>query len=129
MTLVASSSILTFMKFNRQMLKKILSPRELVLFYKRWSEEEVCYLEENYGVLTVKEIADYLHRSKGDIRYMTRVLQLDKLQPLWTKEDIEYLLSNKDRDISVLAEELGRTEQATRRKLERLCQIKDSSRV
>lgn len=108
------------MKLTRQFLKKYLSPRDLVLLYKRWTESEVTFLEENHGVLTVKQIAESLHRSEGDIRYMARVLQLDSIKPPWTDEQTNFLKEHKDWPIPELAEKLGRSEISVKRKLSRI---------
>jgi predicted transcriptional regulator len=120
LTLGISGAIMLFMKFTRQILKKFLSPRDLVIFYRRWTEKEVCFLEENHGVLTVEEIAKDLHRSAGDIRYMKRLLQLDSVKPPWTDEQTQFLKDHKDWSIADLAEELGKSKNAIRKKLARL---------
>jgi hypothetical protein len=115
-----SEVIIRSMKLTRQNLKKFLSPRELVIFYRRWAEDEVSFLEDNHGVLTVEEIARELHRSPGDIRYMKRVLQLDSVKPPWTDEQTQFLKDHKDWAIADLAEELEKSKNAVRKKLARI---------
>jgi hypothetical protein len=108
------------MKLTRQSLKKLLSPRDLVIFYRRWTEDEVSFLEDSHGALTVEEIAEALHRSPGDIRYMKRVLQLDSVKPPWTDEQTQFLKEHKDWPVAKLAKRIGKSKNAIRKKLARI---------
>lgn len=108
------------MKITRETLKRFLSPKDLVLFYRRWTEEEIDILEQNYGNLPVKQIAVILHRSSGDVRYMIRVLQLANIKPQWTEEEVVFLKEHKDWPRRKLAKYLGKTKKAVEMKLARL---------
>jgi hypothetical protein len=67
---------------------------------KRWSEEEIEFIRENYKKLTVKEIADELKRTPRGVRGKIERIGI-KLEPLkrnqkykWTKEDVKFIKDN-----------------------------------
>lgn len=76
---------------------------------KRWSEEELQFLRDNDGKLTVKEAAAALGRTYGSVNLARVRLGLAETQPRWTEEEKAYLLAHKDDMMdSEIAAVLGR---------------------
>ena len=76
---------------------------------KRWSEEELQFLRDNDGKLTVKEAAAALGRTYCSVNLARVRLGLAETQPRWTEEEKEYLLAHKDDMMdSEIAAVLGR---------------------
>lgn len=65
------------------------------------TKEQKQYIKDNYLTKTHQQIADDLGITLGVVRYTTAKLNLRKakdreLNPQWTKEEIDFLLKNKD---------------------------------
>ena len=90
---------------------------------KRWSEEEVEFIKENYKQLTVKEIADELKRTPRGVRGKIERLDID-LEPLkrnqkyeWTEKDIKFIKDNyKILTDEEIAEKIDKSKSAVCRK-------------
>jgi hypothetical protein len=120
LTIGTSGFIIVFMKFTRQTLKKLLTSRDLAILHQRWTEEEISFLEENYGSITIDDIAGSLHRSASDIKYMIRILKLDNIRPSWSDEQAQFLKDHKDWPVPKLAKKIGKSKNAIRKKLARI---------
>lgn len=59
-----------------------------------WYEDEVEYLKENYGKLTIKEIAKHLGRSAKAVSNHSIVLGIT-VDNRWTKEEHDWLVANR----------------------------------
>lgn len=46
--------------------------------FKRWTDEDVTFLKENYELLTRKEIADHLNRTFGSVKSKAKELDIKK---------------------------------------------------
>lgn len=56
----------------------------------RWQEKDKVFLEENYGILSTKEIAEKLNRSEKSINQMARKLNLN-IYCNWSNEEFAIL--------------------------------------
>lgn len=73
-----------------------------------WSKNEIEYLKENYGILTLQEIEDFLQINKeAIIAYAHKHNIISKRK--WTKDDLNYLKNNFDKDIEELSNYLHKT--------------------
>lgn len=93
--------------------------------YKKWTEEELNYLRENWNRKKIQEIADSLGRTYDSIYMKARALDLgaSKLesQRKWTEDDEEYLMENWGYlSIPTLAKNLSRSENAIQQRAVRL---------
>lgn len=62
---------------------------------KRWTEEDILFLKNNYGVLTYKEMSEYLQWSVGGIRNKAVELGIiSKTSRKWSKEEESILIEN-----------------------------------
>lgn len=64
---------------------------------KRWTEEEINILKENYKTLFYKDIAKMIKRTPDAIKIKARELKLKKdrtLSKMWSKEDDKFLINN-----------------------------------
>lgn len=75
---------------------------------RKWTDEEIKYLKDNYGIKTLVEISDKLGRTQQSIRAFASRNQI--YAHYWTEEETEYLIekygimSNKK-----IAKKLGKT--------------------
>jgi len=86
---------------------------------KRWTDEEIEYLEENYGKIPAKEIAKKLGRGKAGVYSKAEALELDgnrghwagdKRVGAWTDEEVEFLVDHYlELGAEECARQLGRT--------------------
>lgn len=76
-----------------------------------WTEEEIEYLKNNYGVLNINDIAKHLNIKKENIvAYASKHNIISHCK--WTKEDLEYLLKNNDLDLNVLCTYFNKSKSA-----------------
>ena len=61
--------------------------------YNFWMEKEIKYLKENYLILDIKILKNYLNRSEGSIRRKACRSNLTENHS-WTEEEIKYLKNN-----------------------------------
>jgi hypothetical protein len=97
---------------------------------KRWTEEEVEYLKENYGTVSAREIAETLGRGLPGLHSKAATLGLDgrvghwshaKRVGAWTKEEIEFLKANYlTLGAEACARQLGRTKAAVHGKIRKV---------
>ena len=76
---------------------------------KRWTKEEINFLEENWSVKTHKEIAIELNRSIGSVEYKIKKMRLVNNDDKWTKEEIDFLKENWFKDKDFLVAKLNRS--------------------
>lgn len=85
---------------------------------KRWSAEDVIYLQKHWGQ-SIETLSRDLERSTQSICNKARQLGLYKKR--WTQEQIDYLQENYGKiSIPALAKQLGKTVNAVRVMRERL---------
>mgnify|MGYP000539449701 CR=1 FL=1 len=76
--------------------------------YRKWTEEEVEFLINNYHHMTSEEIGKILNRPPQMVRWKARQLGLKK-RPRWTEEEIAFLVKYyKTMRYYEIAEILGR---------------------
>lgn len=90
--------------------------------YQYWSEDEVSYIKNNYGILPIKAIAETLGRSVPSIKHK---IERGDIQPQkeykWTEAELEYLKSHyKEKTYNEIALYLGRTKAAVDIKINQL---------
>lgn len=83
----------------------------------QWSEEELQYLRENYGYLSLEEICDHFNLSEGAIIATAKRYDIKSARK-WTNEEIEiarehlnepsYLLDHLDKSPSAIANQIKR---------------------
>ena len=96
--------------------------------YNIWSGREDEILEENYGILTYKQIAELIYketkieRTPSAVRTRASLLNIAKLENYeWSKEEDEYLIANyKCETYKVIAEVLNRSEHAIYMRVDKL---------
>lgn len=87
---------------------------------KRWSNEEIEYIKNNYGLISPKEIGDYLGRTRGSVIAKAHDLSLGDLGK-WSKEEEQFLINNHNiMSKKEIAKALGRTETAIDIRMSRL---------
>ncbi|MGF7060457.1 hypothetical protein [Brassicibacter mesophilus] len=59
--------------------------------YKKWTEYEVEYLINNYGIESISEIANKLHRTSDSVFKKAKRLNLTMTTKKWTIEEINFL--------------------------------------
>lgn len=83
---------------------------------KRWNEEDVEFLKENYENLSYEEIGDSLGRSYGSVRSKAVRLGFSPKNE-WDEEEIKYLEKNYyDKSAEEISRVLNRSEQSIRAK-------------
>lgn len=92
-----------------------------------WSDEEVRFVKDNYGKLSVPEMVPLLHRTRASIQRKIATLGLCNGKPSatqvlkkWTKEENKYIRKHRDDDINDIAKALGRSVSATRSQMNKL---------
>ncbi|AIY85303.1 gcrA cell cycle regulator family protein (plasmid) [Clostridium baratii str. Sullivan] len=88
-----------------------------------WTDEEIKYLQDNCGLVSVGKIAKKLNRTPEAIRRKAFLLNLNcsLISRPWTDEEVEYLRKNCEKMPTLdIAEELDRTDIAIRNKANRL---------
>lgn len=84
---------------------------------KRWTNEEIEFLKNNFATMMHKDIAIALGRTEGAIRAKCFDLNLYKKEYPWTQEELDYLLNNyKTKTYREIGVELGRSLDAVRSK-------------
>jgi hypothetical protein len=61
---------------------------------KRWTKDEIKFIEDNYNSMRSGEIAKILGRSVQAIQHKAHRLRLLKKEPPWTNEDLRVLRKN-----------------------------------
>ena len=64
---------------------------------RKWNEEELQFLRENYGVLSLEEIAKKLNRTVSSIMHKAKrngIKSVCKSEQRWTDEQVQYLIDN-----------------------------------
>ncbi len=64
---------------------------------RKWNEEELQFLRENYGVLPLEEIAEKLNRTIPSIKHKAErngIKSVCKSEQRWTDEQVRYLIKN-----------------------------------
>lgn len=91
---------------------------------KKWTEQELEFLKNNYIKMSYKELANYLGRSIPSVKHKAERNNLN-MPRRWTEQDIEYLKQNfKTMSYKKLAIDLNRTKAAVDCKVNELGLIK-----
>ena len=77
----------------------------------KWSNEEISFLKENYGVMNINDIVNVLGLSKESIISYAAKFNI-KSKRKWTEEQIKYLKENSEFDIDTLCLYLGKSKSA-----------------
>ena len=78
--------------------------------YKKWNQEEIDFLRENYGKIPIDLIVKYLGRTKNTIQSMASIKKIAKKIIVWKKEEIQFLKDNyKSMTIKEISNTLNRT--------------------
>lgn len=86
---------------------------------RKWTEEEITFLEENYTELGPKICSTKLNRTEMSIKKKAGRLKLkDKL--FWSKSEEQFLYDNKDKEWSWCAEQLKRSTHAVELKASKM---------
>lgn len=85
--------------------------------YRKWTEDEIEFLKDNWNELRIQEIADSLDRTYTAVYTKSKVLGLgsNKLEykRVWTEEEENYLADNWGAiSVKTIAKNLNRTENA-----------------
>lgn len=93
--------------------------------YTYWTNDEIEYLQQNYGVIKLDDIAIKLNRSRSSVA--GKASQLGLYRPgRWTEDELQYLRDNyKNKTYKQLSLELGRSKTAIDLKINRLGLKKD----
>ena len=78
---------------------------------RRWTDEEIAYLETHYQNVPYSEIGEYLGRSEGSVRNKCHRLWGDSKSPYWTEDEIALLKEYYQADtllLDKLSDKLGR---------------------
>ena len=105
--------------YDRTHTEKLLASR------KRWTQEEIQVLKDNYSVIPVKQLCELLpSRNKDMILAKARSLHLcsySRSQQIWKSEEIQYIYDNwKTYTDKVMAQSINRTARAIKAKREEL---------
>lgn len=93
---------------------------------KRWTNEEIEFLKENFATMMHKELGEALNRTEQAVRAKCFELNLYKKEYPWTDKELEYLKTNyKNMTYRQIGKELGRTVDAVRSKAAILGIVKD----
>lgn len=90
---ITKDDIESFFVFD-QVIDAINAFKNIELICKQndfWTEEDKMFLMENYGLLSVKEIAQRLCKSISAVEYMKKKLKLKNLYRFWSKSEIALL--------------------------------------
>lgn len=73
-----------------------------------WSQEEIHFLEENYGKININDIEKILNINKNNIiAYCSKHNIVS--QKKWTNDEKKFILENNDKDIEYLSERLNKS--------------------
>lgn len=87
--------------------------REKVLKKGKWTDPEVQFLRDNYGLMTFKEMGEKLNRSEQTVQSKSVYEGISKKQRNWTKEEDSILRKYRDiRTHKELSKLLNRSVQA-----------------
>lgn len=86
----------------------------------RWKKEEIDFLKNNYGILSLQEISNAIGKTIPAIKH--KVARENIQSPkTWTQEEIDYICKHyKEMTNKELAENIGRTKTAVDLKINRL---------
>lgn len=91
---------------------------------KTWSQKEINYITENYGVFTANEMAVYLGRTPMSVKHKLDRLNI-KSPNRWSDDELQFIKDNyKTMTYSDIAKALGRTKSAVDCKVNNLGLVK-----
>lgn len=61
---------------------------------KIWTNEDVKFLQDNYNVLSKKQISQHLDRTEKSITHMINRMNLANMSPKWTEDEIQIIKDN-----------------------------------
>ena len=92
--------------------------------YKQWKENEIDYLRDNYGIISLSELADYFGTTINSVKRCAERHNI-KSARAWTDEEIIFLQKHyKDMTYKELSSYLQRSKSAIDLKINRLGLIK-----
>lgn len=92
--------------------------------YKHWTESELSFLSDNYGIMPVSEIAEKLGRPSNSVNHKASRLGL-KRPERWTDDELQYLRSHyHDQTYQEIARVLGRSKASVDLKINKLGLVK-----
>lgn len=82
---------------------------------RKWSDDEIEWIKDNYGKQMVKDMAVALGRPRQSVSHQCQRLGLSPKKPVWTKAEREkFFREYGPKSTHQLAAELGKTEAAVR---------------
>ncbi len=85
--------------------------------YRRWREEEIEYLIENYNVKSIEEIGNFLKRTPNSIYKKAKRLKLTKTMNKWSLSETNYLIEKWGvQTPDKIAKQLNRSEVSIKKK-------------
>lgn len=106
----------------------VFSIRRANFVYMRWKIEDTRFLIENYGNMSIRDIAKALSRTEESVSTRSNVLGLGQMKKRWTKADDRFLSENfKNWTLKQLSDSLNRTEDAVYARMKKL-ELKRSSK-
>lgn len=86
----------------------------------RWTDEEICYLAENYKQIEVSEIAKKLNRSKSSVYHRAKIIGLAEVEEHFSEDEdiyLEYFVFEADTKIEEAAKFLKRSQSSVNNRL------------
>lgn len=100
-----------------------LTHRKIIMRRPRrtWTNSEVDFLKNNWGLLSITEIAIKLNRGLRGVAAKAFSLRVTKPDKPWTKQELIFLLNNyKDKGLKFCVDTLNRTEDSIRKQYGRI---------
>lgn len=92
--------------------------------YKHWTDLEIAFLSDNYGIMPVDEIAERLGRQSNSVAHKASRLGL-KRPERWTDDELQYLKAHySDQTNQEIAGVIGRSKTAVDLKINKLGLVK-----
>ena len=89
-----------------------------------WSQEEIKYITDNYGVLTANDIAEQLGRTASSVEHKINRLNIQSPKQ-WSEDELQFIRDNyKTMTYNEMARILGRTKAAVDSKVNNLGLVK-----
>lgn len=94
---------------------------------RRWSEDDIAFLTENYKTLPMQELVDRLGRSEDSIRWQASYCGLTDEKPLaYLPEEVKFIQENMDAmPIYKIAIQLGRSAKGVKNQITKIKQMEN----
>ncbi|WP_312908702.1 hypothetical protein [Tissierella praeacuta] len=87
------------------------------MIYRKWNDDEIQYLKDNYGTKNIEEIEKKLKRSRNSIFKKAKRLNLTNTMKKWKEEDINYLIEKWGHEpMEKISKQLNRSNNAIKKK-------------